>query len=396
MEKSKRKISPLTPKGGNSSTVFGVPPNTQIINQMKKIIFFSALALIGLSASVWVLLGNQKIVQNKVYRHNTAQAVFVKTAKVELQEISQGNRFLGVFEPNREINVLAEANGKVLTVGVQEGDYVGVGTLIAKIDDEMLRYQLMSAEANLKQSQTDHTTFEGLAQADALPRTQAEKAELATKINDSQVKQLQKHIRNTTIASPFAGVVTAKMFDLGSVVSVGTPLIRLTDIGTLKLVINVPEKDVFKFTKGQSWDILTDVHMGAKFKGTVVNVGDRADNARNYPIQIQVSNQAQNRLKAGMNGYIEWSEDVKSKRLAIPRTALVSTSKQPQVFVVEAGKAVLKNIVLGASNETFFEVLQGLDEGTEVVVSGQINLENGTNVKSPLTPEGGNNVKKRP
>ncbi|HAI74967.1 MAG TPA: efflux transporter periplasmic adaptor subunit [Microscillaceae bacterium] len=343
---------------------------------LKKLII--AGMVIGLVVlTTWQLLSNSKEAKGKIYRRDPNARTIVKTAKIGYKDITDGRQFLGTFEPNREIQVLAEANGKIVLVSVKDGDFVGAGTLIAKIDDEMLQYQLMAAEASWQSAVSDRQHYENLVADDAIPKMQLDKAILAEKVAEAQLKQLQKQLKNTQIISPFAGVITAKMFDLGSVVGMGTPLVRLTDIGLLKLTVNVSEKDVFKFVIGQIVKIQTDVHPGVNLAGTVLSVGNKSDMARNYPVQILVQNSGNFPLKAGMNGTVVMQENIKTRALVVPRQALLSSAKQPQVYVASDGKAILKNLVLGAATNDDFEIVEGLQEGEEVIVSGQINLENG-------------------
>ena len=67
--------------------------------------------------------------------------------------------------------------------------------------------------------------------------------------------------------------------------------------------------------------------------------------------------------------------------MLIPRTALLGSAKNPQVFVVEEGKAVLRNVQTGKSNDESVQVIDGLADGERVVITGHINLTNGTNVE---------------
>jgi RND family efflux transporter MFP subunit len=347
---------------------------------MKKVII-ALVIIIAVGLTAWKLAGNKKIAEEKVYRRDPNTQVLVKTAKVTLQALNQSQTWLGTFEPNREIKILSETNGKVVKVGISEGDRVSAGQVIAQVDSDILQYQLLAAEANYQETQADVRRYQNLTKGEAVAQIQLEKANLAAKSAESQLKILQKQLKNTTIVAPFSGTITAKMFDLGSVLGVGAPLAQLTDISAVKLVISVPEKDILKFKEGQSVNVTTDVFPDQPFAGKVSMIGAKGDNAHNYPVQIMVSNGSANMLRAGMYGSVVIGNDLKNNALLIPRNALIGTAKQPQVFVLENGKAVLKNIQIGSANADYYEVTEGLKEGEIVIVSGQVNLENGTPVK---------------
>jgi len=172
------------------------------------------------------------------------------------------------------------------------------------------------------------------------------------------------------------------LVEKGSVVSIGTPMAEITDIASLKLVVNVPEKAVNQFRLGQTITVQTEVYPESKFQGKVSMVGAQGDEAHNYPVEITVQNTANNPLKAGMYGSIANSNELKGESLAIPRQAIMGSAKEPQVYVVENGKAVLKSVMIGVATNEFYEITKGLKPGDQVVTSGQINLQNGTLVSA--------------
>ena len=347
---------------------------------MKKIIIIIGIVIaIGLTA--WKLSENKKTAEEKVYRHDPNTKVLVKTAKVAMQDLNQVKQWLGTFEPNREIKITSETNGKVIKVGISEGERVEAGQLIAQIDSDILQYQLITAQANYEETQADVKRYQNLTKGEAIAQIQLEKANLSMKAAESQLKVLQKQLKNTTVTAPFSGTITAKLFDIGSVVAPNAPLAQLTDISQLKLIINVPEKDILKFKEGQQVQVNTDVFPDQQFAGRVTMISAKGDNAHNYPVQILVNNGGQNMLRAGMYGSVIIDNNLKTSALTIPRMALIGTAKQPQVYVIENGKAVLRDIQVGMANEEVYEVIAGLKEGETVITAGQVNLENGTLVK---------------
>jgi RND family efflux transporter MFP subunit len=346
---------------------------------MKRIVVLLALvATLGLTA--WTLLTNKKEVEAKVYKPNPDQKVGVRTAVAELRNMSQESSFLGSFAPNREIEVRPMASGQITSLPIEEGQYVGTGKLIAKIDDEQLRYQVEAAQVTLEGYQNDLKRYENLVKGDATPAVNLERTQLNIRSTQAQIKQLQKQIANTTVSAPFSGIVTQKMVEKGSVVSAGSPLAKVTDISSLKLVVDVPEKAINHFHIGQNINVTTEVYPNTQFPGRVTLIGAEGNAAHNYPVEITVQNSGKNLLRAGMYGSIANTNNMKGETLAIPRQAIVGSQKQPQVYVVENGKAVLKSVAIGATTNDYYEITKGLNAGDRVVTSGQINLQNGTAV----------------
>ncbi|MCF0058610.1 efflux RND transporter periplasmic adaptor subunit [Dyadobacter sp. CY356] len=348
---------------------------------MKRLLIFVAvIAVLGLTAAK--LLTNKENTEAKIYKPDPNLRVGVRTAVAELRNMSQENKFLGSFSPNRKIEIRPQAGGEIVRLPITEGQHIGTGQLVAKLDDDQLRFQVEALQVTLEGHQNDLRRFEVLVKGDAVPAVNIERTKLSIRSTQAQIKQLNKQIANTTISAPFSGIITSKMVEKGSVVSIGTPMAEITDISSLKLVVNVPEKAIHQFRMGQSIPVQTEVYPDAKFPGKVTMISAEGDEAHNYPVEITVPNTTDNPLKAGMYGSIANLNEVKGQSLAVPRQAIMGSAKEPQLYVVENGKAVLKNVSIGNSTNEYYEITKGLKAGDRVVTSGQINLQNGTLVSA--------------
>ncbi|MEN9440918.1 MAG: hypothetical protein RLZ33_994, partial [Bacteroidota bacterium] len=227
----------------------------------------------------------------------------------------------------------------------------------------------------------DDIRYTNLAKDNAVPGVQVEKTKLGLKSAEIQKKQLQKQLRSTNITAPFSGVITKKLVDLGSVIGGGSQIVEITDISSLKLTVSVPERDILKFKLGQAVSIKADIYGDRSFNGKVTNVSVQADKSHNFKVQITVKN-AQQDLMAGMYGSVSLVNSKSITALAIPRKALVGSSKNPQVYVIRNGKAVLTSFNAGTSDGEYIEVISGLSKTDKIVIKGQVNLQNNSNVKT--------------
>ncbi|MES2588472.1 MAG: efflux RND transporter periplasmic adaptor subunit [Bacteroidota bacterium] len=348
---------------------------------MKRVLIISLVALVLISGTVMKLMSNKEKVAEKIYIHDMDAQILVEEAKPSTHSFESSLSFLGTFEPFRQNTVGSDAQGKIIKLNVEEGDHVSQGQVIAKIDDEMLQLQLQNAEIQLEGQKNDDNRYTNLSKENAIAGVQVEKTKLSLRSAEVQKKQIQKQVRNTTISAPFSGVVTKKMVDLGSVIGTGTPIVELIDISSLKLTINVPERDILKFRLGQSVTANADIYGKRKFEGKVTNVSVQADKSHNFKIQVTVKNTGRD-LMAGMYGSVSLNNNKSVTALAIPRKALVGSSKNPQVYVIKNGKALLTSFTAGTSDGDFIEVVNGLQEHDRIVVKGQVNLQNNSNVKS--------------
>ncbi len=346
----------------------------------KRVIIVSLVAIGLIIATIFKLFSNKKEVAAKIYIHDVNAAVLVETTKPQFHTFDSQFSYLGTFEPNKQATISSEGQGKVVSINFDEGDAIKKGSVIAKLDDEMLRLQLQTIEVNLDGQRKDENRYKILAQQNAAPDIQLEKIELAIRGLEIQKAQILKQIKGCTIVSPFNGVVTKKMIDLGSVIGIGTPVLEVTDISVLKLAVNVPEKDINNFKVGQKVEVNTDVLADQTLQGTIKTISVQADKTHNVKVQVEVVNKS-NELRAGMFGTAILANGSSHNALSIPRKTLVGSTKSPQLYVVKNGKALLTPFSAGTSDGDFIEIVSGITEDDKVVIKGQVNLKNNSNVK---------------
>lgn len=347
----------------------------------KRLIIIALVAVVLVGLTVMKLLSNKEAVEKKIYIHDMEAAILVKDVTPSTHTFASAFSFLGTFEPFRQNTIGSDAQGKIIRLNVEEGDKVSQGQVLAKIDDEMLQLQLDNAEVSLEGQKNDDIRYTNLAKDNAVAGVQVEKTKLGLRSAEIQKKQIQKQLRSTNITAPFSGVITKKMVDLGSVIGAGSPLFEITDISSLKLTVSVPERDIMKFKLGQSVDIKVDIYGDRSFTGKVSNISVQADKSHNFKVQITVQN-TQRELMAGMYGSASLTNTKSITALSIPRKALIGSSKNPQVYVIRNGKAILTSFNAGTSDGEYIEVISGLSKTDRIVVKGQVNLQNNSNVKT--------------
>lgn len=344
-----------------------------------KIIIISVITILLLSVT-FKLKSNKRSVEENVYRPDINKKVMVQAETVIQKNFNRSLTYTGSFVACREVMIIPQVSGEVEAVSFKEGDYVRQGKTLVKIDDDLLQAQYAAAEATYQNAKRNLERYENAAGSGGVSKLQLDGYTLTLKSAESQLKQLGKQIELSTLTAPFAGTITLRDVEPGSVVG-GTAVARITDLSQVKLEITVPEKEISLFKQGERATITTDVYPGHKFSGEIEYVSDRADNAHNYDVRILIKNpKSDTALKAGMYGTVELDKSVSKDAILIPRVALLGSAKNPQVFVIENQKAVLKNIQTGDHNNESIEVIQGLQGGDVVVVSGHINLSNGSNV----------------
>ncbi len=327
-----------------------------------------------------VLLSNRARMTAKA-RSKIMTSVPVSVVTVQKQKLVDRISVVGTITANNDVTVLSETQGRIVQVFVKVGDYVQAGSPLVQVDDEMKKANFAAAEVNYEKAKKDRERFDALHESGTASATQLESARLAYKSAEAQYVIAKKQLQDTRISSPIAGIVSSRPVNVGAKVSENTLIANVVDIATLKVRANLAERDVFKIKVNDKVDVTTDVYPGVHFAGTIETISAKADENHTYAVEIKLPNSRKNPLKAGMFGRATVESTGQNESLTIPRRALVGSAKNPQVFTVEVGIAVLRQVVLGGEFGDNLQIISGLTGSERVVISGQNNLKDSTSVR---------------
>lgn len=346
---------------------------------MKKILYITIpLALIVIM--VLLLKSNKETAQKRIYTYDKEQAIEVKADTVKYQTEKEQNSFMGIFEPDKETKVSADVQGKIIQMYVDAGSYVKKGQALIKLDDALLKLQLQSAEIQIEGLEADVKRYSILAASDAIQGVQLEKAQLGLKSAQVQRNTLLEQIDRTLVAAPFNAIVTSKMTEVGSFAAPGVPLFQLTDISSLRFTINISESDLNLFHTTQSVEIIADAYPSIPHSGKLSLIGSKGNVANTFPVQFLLKNTPELKIKSGMFGKVIIKDTSNVPRLTIPASAIIGSDIQPQVYVIDKGKARLQNITVSERRKGTAFIQSGLKEGDMVITNGLINLFEGANL----------------
>ncbi len=346
---------------------------------MKKALYI-IIPILLFSLVVIRLMTNKKTAREQVYTYNKEEAVNVKADTLYLEDAVADYSFSGTFEPNKETKLSAEIQGKINAVLVDAGSNVKRGQPLLQLDNSLLKLQLQSVEVQIEGLEADVKRYTILTKADAVQGVLLEKAELGLKSAQVQKNTLIEQISKTIITAPFDGIVTAKLTEVGAFAAPGVQLLQITDISQLKFTVNIPEADLILFNSTSLYNVVADAFPEVVLSGKATLIGSRANVASSFPVQFTVKNTPDLTIKAGMFGSVILAERKGGKRLIIPASAMVGSSVYPQVYLVENGKAVMKDITVSARIKNKAVVSAGLKDGDVMITGGFINLFDGANV----------------
>lgn len=346
-----------------------------------------ALIVIG-GLSFWMfttLSHNKEIIDEKAQMTEPVLTqIPVRVAKVHNLAVDNSLHLTGTFEARKELNIIAEGQGRITQLSIAEGQFVKKGQIVAKIDDTNIQAQLMTANASMEKAQKDVERYERLVKAGAISQIQFEEVKLGYQNTQANVTAIQQQLKYSTARSPMSGIVKELQVEEGSFASPGSTIATLVDVSKLKMVVKVDETDIIKVKKGQSVEIITEVYPDEVFTGKVSLLSVQADAGRKYEVEIELPNPSKTPLKAGMYGTVQIkpANHQEEKALFVARKAIIGSVQSPLVFVVnDKNEVYSKTVKVGEIVEDQVIVLDGLQAEDVVVTSGQINLSDGKQVK---------------
>jgi len=306
------------------------------------------------------------------------------------------------------VDVVPRVGGRIDSIPVKLGDRVTRGQTIAKIEDDQIKEQINQRmaslevnKANVTQRESDAKLAETIFQRmkvqydrDLLSKQLLEDAEAKynTAVSNvgvakaqlvqmqSSVDELKITLANTTVTSPVDGFVSKRVLDQGAFAGANTVILSVVDIGIVRMVANLVEKDVKRVQPGVSALVEVDAFPGEQFTGQVSRVAPVFDPAtRTAPMEIEVPNPGF-RLKPGMYARVRLTVDRRPNALTVPRGAVADLEGKRGVFMLENGVARFHEVKTGLQDNERVEVLEGLTEGQRVVTVGTLALRDGDRI----------------
>ena len=310
--------------------------------------------------------------------------------------IQTGPTISGSLAAEREADVRAEIGGSVLSVSAEQGQTVGSGAVLARIDDTAVRDQFISSRATLRTAQENLQVTrrnaeraERLAQAGALADRDLEQARASVTsaagvVADAEARlaSAQKQLERTVIRAPFAGVVTERKVSPGDVVQPGTQLFTVMDPASMRLEASVPAEALAAVHVGSTVQFTVNGFPDRSFEGRIQRVNPSVDPATGQ-VRIYVSlPNAGRSLVSGLfaQGRVATRTE---QSLAVPTSAVDQRGTAPAVLRLRDSRVERVPVETGLVDDVAerIEIRSGLAEGDTVLLGSAQGLSSGTVVR---------------
>jgi len=315
----------------------------------------------------------------------------------------------GYVVAQRKASVASKATGRLIYLGVVEGDKVKKNQILARIEDDDVKALLAQAKANLALSQAKLVDAENkysrqkkLFEKQLGTESDYQTAEAnyrtilaSIKLAKAQVKKAEVDLENTYIRAPFDGTVLTKNAEVGEIVSpLGasatsrSAVVTIADMSSLQVEADVSESNIERIKPNQNCEISLDAYSEIRYPGYVAKIVPTADRSK-ATVMVKVAfREYDGKVLPEMSAKVlflnlENSRNLTSQKpmLVIPRSSVVKRDGKAFVFKVEESKAVEVEVETGKSSGSYIEILSGIKENDKVIKNVTDKIKNGVGVK---------------
>ncbi len=323
-----------------------------------------------------------------VNRSRLAAGAERMTAKLPVVSVTRAMRAsvpfrlssIGVLQASRDVPVIAETQGKVLSRYVDVGDVVRKGDPLVKVDTLLKYAAFIAAKTAFVKSENDLKRFTALHTQGNLSDNELELAALNARSVEAQYLVAKRQYEDALICAPVSGEIAERSVDAGMMVAPGMSVATIVNIAQLKVIVGVAESQISHVHKGMRVAVSVDAHAGRIYEGTVSHIAPKASESLLFPVEIVIANDPGHSLRAGMTAHIEFNHTATGEVLLVPRIALVGSARGGKIYVVENGIVHVRSITAGNEYGNDIEVLSGLREGDVVVTVGTNTIQDGVAV----------------
>ena len=331
----------------------------------------------------------------------TTQTMQARVVESQEQQVPVSLRSTGTVHARETAVVSAQVMGRIQQVMVREGDSVRAGQTLVVLDDAALRSKVEQAQAGVKAAQNVQAAAQTNAALAASTLNRYKQLESEKSVSPQEMDEVSRRAEGaaasvdamraqtdaaraqedgartmmsyTRLVAPFAGVVTARLADPGTMAAPGVPLLQVDRAGVLQLDANVDESAIGAIHKGMRVQVAVDggastTGVRTNLAGAVAEIVPVADpSSHSFLVKIDLPSSSQ--IRAGMYGTAEFANGAR-QAILIPSSAVVARGSLNCVYVLDdQGIAQLRYITLGAAQGNLVEVLSGVTSGEKLVDS---------------------------
>jgi len=337
-------------------------------------------SLLGLVALI-VLMAVLKPAKEKEAETHEVPAV-VSVLRVQPTNTVDIVHLPALVEANVDAVLSAEKAGRIIKLMADRGDRIEKGQQLLQIDDRIWQANLKQANIAAKDAEKNHKRFAKLQESGVVAESEYDAIEKAYIQTESQAEEARINIEQCRVVSPIAGTVNDRFVEAGEYVQPGAPVFQVVDTATVKVMIQVPEKDIFSVHPGDRMSFTIQPLPNRAFEGQVRFVAMQADGRNNaFRVELATDN-PDGALRPGMIAQVAFRRGTYSNMVSLPMSAVLPSKGDHIVYLARDGHAVRRKVQIETFTRDRALVFQGLEAGDLVVIEGNRTLSDGQRIEA--------------
>lgn len=308
------------------------------------------------------------------------KALSVETMIASPQALSADIEVPGTILANETTEIHPEVSGRMVELHIKEGTNVAQHTLLAKLYDGDLQAQMRKLEVQLKIAEQTEKRQAELLKIQGISQQEYDLSLLQVLSLKADMDIIKEDIRKTEIRAPFAGKLGLKNVSPGAYITPATILTTISQVNTLKVQFNVPERYGSRLKPGLPVTFTID-GSGKTYVATILASEISIDeDTRSLAIRALVK-QPDASLIPGVFAKVKIVLGRDDEAMMVPNNSIIPSGRKKQLYVYQSGKAMAREVTTGVRDSTNIQILTGINPGDTVITSAVLFLRPGLAVE---------------
>lgn len=341
--------------------------------------FLSRFPLLIILSALIALITYLQWPEASQQKQQRKRVVAVKTTTVDQALFKDVVEAIGTTRANEQVLISSKYADLIDEVSFDDGQRVKQGQVLVKLNNLEEVAKVNELAANLAESEAQLRRFQDLLKSRATSKSQLDEQEAKTKAITAQLFSARTKLDDLTIKAPFDGVLGFRQVSVGAYIRAGDVITSLDDISVIKVDFSVPERFLTTINVGQVISAVSAAYTNEVFSGVISVIDSRVENiTRTLKVRAQIPN-PDFKLRPGMLLGIKIVRQLDTI-LQLPESAIIPIEDKHFVFVVNDKKAKRRAVTIGRRQPGIVELLDGVDQGEQVVIEGALKLRDGSDV----------------
>jgi membrane fusion protein (multidrug efflux system) len=331
---------------------------------------------------------------------DTAATPHYDLVRADRRAVAQLIRLPAQLAAYQEVSIFPKVNGYVSSVLVDIGSHVRQGQLLMVLEAPELEQATVQAKARYARAQADYAisrdNYQRLLEASQTPgaispmdlATSRAKRDADSALSNAEKANWQMQLTMMgylRVTAPFSGVITQRNVHPGALVSAegkdNKPMLELKEVDHLRLQVDIPESVAGSLGTKDSIAFFLSAFPGKRFTGRISRVSMNINmQFRSERVELDVYNKEET-LTPGMYADVLFDSKGNPNALAVPKSAVVTSTERKYVIVVRDGKTVKVNVSTGNESSDKVEIVGAVQPGEEVIANANDEIKEGMNIK---------------